>query len=407
MNKHPSWPAVSGPLAPFAAGYREELLTRLGYSRWAASMHMYLFAHVSGWLAGRGLAPGEFSSTRVEEFLAFRRAVGHVTRLTPRGLIPLLGYLRGLGVVPDEQEPEPEDPVGRLLAEFGDYLTTERGLSPRTIVGYLRVARLFLLKCAPDPAAAGCGVERLDVEVVNAFLLSQCAQASVGSANNLVTGLRALLRFFYLRGHTTVSLADCVPAGAAWRDSGRSRALEPGDVARLLASCDRRTAGGRRDFAILTVLARLGLRANEVASLSLDDVDWRAGELTVAGKGGRRDRLPMTVDVGQAVADYCRRGRPRNRHRALFLHARAPYAPLSSDAITHVVVQAGRRAGLAPVGAHRLRHSSATAMRRAGAPLFEIGQVLRHRWAVTTAQYAKDDLNALASIARPWPGATP
>jgi integrase len=266
---------------------------------------------------------------------------------------------------------------------------------------------LFLVKCAPDPAAAGCGVERLGVEVVNAFLLSQCAQASVGSANNLVTGLRALLRFFYLRGHTTVSLADCVPVGAAWRDSGRSRALEPGDVARLLASCDRRTPGGRRDFAIMVVLARLGLRANEVASLSLDDLDWRAGELTVAGKGGRRDRLPVPVDVGQAVADYCRRGRPRNGHRVLFLHARAPYAPLSSDAITHVVVQASRRAGLAPVGAHRLRHSSASAMRRAGAPLFEIGQILRHRWAVTTAQYAKDDLNALASIARPWPATMP
>ncbi len=251
----------------------------------------------------------------------------------------------------------------------------------------------------------GCGVERLGFEVINAFLLSECARASVGAANNLVTALRALLRFFYLRGHTTMSLADCVPAGAAWRDSGKSRALDPGDVRRLLASCDRRTADGRRDYAILTVLARLGLRANEVASLSLNDIDWPAGEITVAGKGGRRDRLPVPVDVGQAVADYCRRGRPRNEHRALFLHARAPYSPLSSSAITQVVVQASRRAGLPRVGAHRLRHSSASAMRRAGAPLFEIGQVLRHRWVVTTALYAKDDLDALASIARPWPGA--
>jgi site-specific recombinase XerC len=155
----------------------------------------------------------------------------------------------------------------------------------------------------------------------------------------------------------------------------------------------------------LTVLARLGLRVNEVASLSLDDVDWRAGELTVAGKGGRVDRLPVPVDVGRAVADYCRRGRPRNEHRALFLQARAPYGPLSSSAVSAVVLQAGRRAGIGRVGAHRLRHSSASAMRRAGAPLFEISQVLRHRWVVTTAIYAKDDLQALASIARPWPGA--
>ncbi|HSH23781.1 MAG TPA: tyrosine-type recombinase/integrase [Acidimicrobiales bacterium] len=174
---------------------------------------------------------------------------------------------------------------------------------------------------------------------------------------------------------------------------------------RLLASCDRRTSTGRRDFAILTLLARLGLRANEVASLSLDDVDWHAGEIAVCGKGPRRDRLPVPVDVGQAVADYCRRGRPNNAHRALFLHLRAPYAPLSSSAISHVVIHARGRAGLAPVGAHRLRHTSASSMRRAGAPLFEIGQVLRHRWVVTTALYAKDDLDALASIARPWPGA--
>ena len=405
MKKQPSWPVVTGPLESYAGGYREELVGRLGYSRWAASMHMYLFADLSRWLAERGLSASELTAARVEEFQAGRRAAGRATRLTPRALIPLLDYLRGVDVLASEPPPRTEDPVLRLVEEFGDYLNTERGLSPRTIVGYQRVARLFLANCAPDPSAPGVGVERLGVEVLNAFLLSHCVRRSVGSALNLVTALRALLRFFYVRGYTTMSLADCVPAGAAWRDSGRARALEPGEVKRLLASCDRRTASGRRDFAILTVLARLGLRANEVASLSVDDVDWRAGELTVAGKGGRVDRLPVPVDVGRAVADYCRRGRPRNEHRALFLHARAPYGPLSSSAITAVVLQAGRRAGIGRVGAHRLRHSSASAMRRAGAPLFEIGQVLRHRWVVTTAIYAKDDLQALATIARPWPGA--
>jgi integrase/recombinase XerD len=405
VKKNPSWPVVTGPLEVYAAGFRDELLGRLGYSRWTASMHMYLFMHVSEWLAERELEAGELRGSRVAEFCADRRAAGHVTRLTPRGLVPLLGYLRGLGVLGDDPTPETVGPISGLVEEFGVYLSVERGLSPRTIVGYQRVARLFLASCAPDPAAPRGGVERLGVEVINAFLLSECVRRSVGSALNLVTALRSLLRFFYLRGYTTMSLADCVPAGAAWRDSGRARALEAGEVKRLLASCDRRTAGGRRDFAILTVLARLGLRANEVASLSLDDVDWRAGELTVAGKGGRVDRLPLPVDVGRAVADYCRRGRPRNQHRALFLHARAPYGPLSSDAISAVVAHAGRRAGIGRVGAHRLRHSSASAMRRAGAPLFEIGQVLRHRWVVTTAIYAKDDLQALASIARRWPGA--
>lgn len=404
MKKNPSWPEVVGPLGSYAAGFRVELLTRLGYSRWAASAHMYLMAHLSVWLGERELTAAALDSAQVMEFLADRRAIGHVTRVTQRAMLPLLGYLRGLGALPDDVSPGPEDALGRLLVEQGEYLRNERGLSPRTITGYQRVARRFLIACAPEPTAEGCGVDRLGAEHINAFLLSECAHRSIGSANNVVTALRSLMRFFYLRGFTTTSLADCVPHGAAWRDSGRSRGLDPGDVRRLLSSCDRRTAGGRRDVAILTVLARLGLRANEVASLSIDDLDWYAGEITVWGKGARQDRLPVPADVGEAVAAYCRRGRPRNDHRALFLHARAPYAPLTSSAITHVVIQACRRAGLPPVGAHRLRHTSASAMRRAGAPLFEIGQVLRHRWAVSTALYAKDDLDALATIARPWPG---
>lgn len=173
---------------------------------------------------------------------------------------------------------------------------------------------------------------------------------------------------------------------------------------RLLDSCDRCTAAGRRDFAILTVLTRLGLRAGELASLRVEDVDWRTGEIAVGGKGNRHDRLPLPVDVGQALADYCRGGRPSHGDRHLFVQARAPYAGLSASAVSHVVVRACQRAGLAPSGAHRLRHSSATAMRAAGAPLFEIGQVLRHRHTVTTAGYAKDDLEALATIVRPWPG---
>jgi integrase/recombinase XerD len=178
-------------------------------------------------------------------------------------------------------------------------------------------------------------------------------------------------------------------------------------VRRLLASCDRRTTVGRRDFAILTVLARLGLRAKEVATLSLDDLDWRNGEMTVTGKGGGRDRLPLPADVGQALADYCRRGRPRNGHRWLFLQARAPYGALTSGVVSAVVRRACSPAGIPEVGAHRLRHTSASAMRRAGAPLFEIGQVLRHRSLNSTVIYAKDDLGALAALARPWPGTRP
>lgn len=183
-----------------------------------------------------------------------------------------------------------------------------------------------------------------------------------------------------------------------------SRALDRVDVARLLASCDRRVAAGRRDHAILTLLARLGLRAGEVAALRVDDVDWRGGQLLVTGKGRRRDRLPLPADVGQALAEYCAGGRPRGGCRSLFLQVRAPYTALSSTAVSHVVVRACDRAGMPRVTAHRLRHTAATEMRRVGAPLFGIGQVLRHRHTATTARYAREDPVALAAVARAWPG---
>ena len=400
--RKPSWPEVSGPLGDHAAGYRKELAA-LGYSPWTASAHMYLMADVSRWLDENEVAPEAFTSACVNQFLASRRAAGQRRRLSRRGLIPLLGFLRAAGVLAEEVENEPTSPTDLLVREFVGYLATERGLAPRTIVGYEGVARRFLLECVPDASAKHCGVADLDGGDVNVFLLKDTARLSVGSANNVTTALRALLCFLYVRGFTSASLSGCVPRGGGWRDSGRAVGLTSSDVSRLLASCDRRTAIGRRDFAILTVLSRLGLRASEVVDLTLEDVDWTVGEVTVSGKGGRRDQLPLPVDVGRALADYCRRGRPLTSHRVVFLHGRAPHGPLSYHAIGQIVMAACRRAGLPEVRAHRLRHASACSMRRAGTPLLEIGQVLRHRWAATTALYAKDDLEALASLARPWP----
>jgi site-specific recombinase XerD len=363
---------------------------------------MHLLAHVSRWLIQNGVEPAQFDQRRVEQFLGDRRADGYVRFPSPRGLMPLVEYLRGRGVIPEPVVSVPAGPWARLLEEFVGYLVSERGLAEQTVVGYRRVAATFLSTCPCEDN--GDGLASLSAVEVNAFLLTECARRSVGSANNVVVALRALLRFLYLHGHVDAPLADAVPWVATWRDGGRSRALTASQVAALLASCDRRSSAGRRDFAILTVLARLGLRAAEVASLTLDDFDWQAGEVAVAGKGNRRDRLPLPSDVGEAVAGYCRRGRPRNSCRVLFLHVRAPYTAMSSSAVSEVVRRASLRAGIAPVRAHQLRHSTASMMRRAGAPLFEIGQVLRHHHTVTTAVYAKDDLDALARIARPWPG---
>lgn len=190
---------------------------------------------------------------------------------------------------------------------------------------------------------------------------------------------------------------------AGWRAGSLPRAVAAADVARLLASCDRRRRVGRRDYAVLMLLARLGLRAGEVAALQLHDLDWRAGEVVIHGKGGRVDRLPLPWDVGEAVAGYLRRGRPGTVHSRVFVRVHAPQGPLSAQGVQAVVRAACDRAGLARVGAHRLRHSVATEMLRAGAPLVEVGQVLRHRSAATTAIYAKVDRAALRPLALPWP----
>jgi len=391
---------VTGPLAPYAAGYRRDLSDQ-GYSAWTAVSYLYSLARVSRWLAGHGLTAADLDGECVERFLAERPASRRsaVQRRTPRGMMSLLGHLRALGVAPALATAK-GTAADALLNEFAGFLRNERGLAKKTVCVYRRVAGLFLSSQLGD----GVDVRALSAGHVNAFVLAQAQRRGAGSLNNVVTALRALLRFCYLRGYTVTPLAAAAPRTVGWRDQGPSRRFGPGQVERLLASCDRRTSTGRRDFAILVVLARLGLRANEVAALRVDDVDWRAGEITVHGKGNRTDRLPLPVDVGQAIAGYCRRGRPRRQCRALFVQAKAPYAAMSSTAVSRVVQAACARAGLPKAGAHRLRHSAAAALRRAGAPLFEIGQLLRHQHAVTTAGYARDDQDALAEVAHRWPG---
>jgi integrase/recombinase XerD len=226
----------------------------------------------------------------------------------------------------------------------------------------------------------------------------------VGSAKLIVCALRSLLRWLHLTGQMPASLASAVPPVAGWRLSGMPKGLEAGELRRLLASCDRRTRAGRRDYAVMLLLSRLGLRAGEVAGLGLDDIDWRRGELTIRGKGNRAERLPLPADVGAAIAAYLRRGRPATAGgRSVFVRVHAPHRALTTGGVTMIVFDAAQRAGLGRLHAHRLRHTAATAMLHAGSPLPEVGQVLRHSSMLTTAIYAKVDRSALAVLARPWP----
>lgn len=390
--------AVRGPLAAHASGYRVELIAR-GYSLHAVRLRLWQLDHISRWLDREGLEPRDLTPERVDEFLEERRARGYRSWVSPRSVVLPLGYLRAAGVVPVVLPASPEGPIDELLGGYRRYLGCERGLAQGTIGDYERVARLFLSEVAED----GRGVELLRAADVTGFVARECPRRSVPAALALVCGLRSLLRYLHVAGIVPVSLAGAVP-GVAMRRRKLPQALQPAVLARLLASCDRRRTAGRRDYAALLLLARLGLRAGEVAALRLDDVDWRAGELLVRGKGDRHERLPLPADVGEALVAYLRR-RGRQQTRVLFVRVNAPLGALSAMGVCAIVRDSCVRAGVPPVGAHRLRHTAATGMLRAGASLPEIAEVLRHHRLETTTIYASVDRAALRELALPWPGA--
>lgn len=322
---------------------------------------------------------------------------------SPRALVPLLEYLRGLGVVPAAVMVVPVAPVDVLVERYRMFLVERRGLSPSTVRNYVWVARVFL--SWREMTAGMLALGELDSAAVIAFVLGESQRCSVGSAKCVVTRLRVLLRFLHVEGEIERDLTGAVPSVASWRLAGLVKALDAGSLARLLASCDRRTRVGRRDFAVITLLSRLGLRAGEAAALRVSDIDWRGGEVMIRGKGNRQERLPLPADVGEALAGWLARGRPRCECEFVFTRVRAPLQELSSGGVSAIVQHACRRAGLPVVGAHRLRHTAATEMLRAGGSLTEVGQVLRHRSRDVTSIYAKVDRLALAQVVMAWPGA--
>jgi site-specific recombinase XerD len=396
-----SWVRVVGPLEPFADGFAAEL-ARQGYTPNSARLQMGLVAHLSRWLAAEGHGVAALGGVAIEAFLVSRRDAGYTSHLSGRALAPLLAYLRGLGVAVAVAVASAVGPVEVLLGRYRRYLEVERGLVCDAARGYVDKVRPFL---DGRVGADGLDLADLDAAEVIAFVVARCPQLGSSSAKLTVVALRSLLVYLHVEGQISRPLAGAVPSVASWRLAGLPKGLEPAEVRSLLASCDRETANGRRDFAILTVLVRLGLRSGEVAALGLDDVDWRAGEIVVQGKGRRSERLPLPADVGEAMAAYLHDGRPVGAlGRAVFVRVKAPWRALTGGGVGQVVAAASRRAGLGEIHAHRLRHTAATEMLRAGASLPEVGQVLRHRSHLATSVYAKVDDNALRVLARPWPG---
>lgn len=390
---------VRGPLGSFAKGFANEL-GDLGYKPAAARKQLGLLADLSEWLEEVGVAPAGMTSEVVAEFLRARRRRGQTRFVSPMGIGTLLGYLRGAGVVPEASRRAPAEPSDQLLERYYRFLVNDRGLAAAVVAQYETGARLFM------DFVAERDVDLRDVSAldVNTFVTRHCARPVKLAPPELASILRGFLRFLHVEGVTTLPLAQAVPPVASRSDTSLPKALPQGHAGRLLRSCDRRTADGRRDYAILVLLVRLGLRAGEIVALRLEDFDWRAGEVVIHGKGRRDDRLPLPADVGAAVVGYLRRGRPRTDCRAVFVRTAAPMRGLTPKAVTHVVYNACDRAGVPRAGAHRLRHTLATQLLASGSSLVEIGQILRHRSISTTAIYARVDHVALRELAMPWPG---
>lgn len=396
-----AWTRGAGPLVRFAEGFRRDLV-KLGHPAGVAKQHVLLMGQLNRWLLAEELGVGDLTLAVAARFLATRRGRGQRRVPTLASLSPLFGYLRSQGVLPEPVRAE----TGReeLLARYRAHLVDDRGLTASTVLRYERFARRFLAERATRMGVA-VGFEGLAAADVHVFMLHAGVRLVVESAKREAADLRALLRFLYLSGAIATDLGSAMPPVAVWRGARLPATMTKSQVDTLLGSCDRSTPTGRRDYAILVLLARLGLRSGEVAALQLADIDWRAGEIVVRGKARRRDRLPLPVEVGEALAAYLAHDRQRCEHRTVILTRYAPPRPIHPSTITSVVYRACRRAGLDRVGGHRLRHALASELLRRGGDLTEIAQVLRHADLGTTSGYAKVDRVALRTVAHAWPGA--
>jgi integrase/recombinase XerD len=386
---------LAGPLGPLEAGVRAALGGE-GFAPGSIRCVTDTMRRLSCWMEQRGMTADALTPAAAGEFVA-----DSGMRTSRRGLGTLLRVLRSQGLVPPECDSAGATAAGRLLAQYRDYLAGERGLAAESVRCYLVQGRKLVDELG-EPLEDS--LRQLDAAAVTSFIMRQARQAaSTWSAKTLVTATRSLLRFLHVRGLITVPLAGAVPAVAGWRLSALPRGLEPAQVEAVIAAPDPASRSGLRDRAILMLLARLGLRGAEAAGLQLADIDWQAGEITVTGKASQTEAMPLPADAGQALADYLTKGRPRCSCTAVFVTARAPYHQITPSVVRALVPRACDQAGLPRAGAHRLRHSLATGVLRAGAPLSEVGQLLRHRSQLSTSVYAKVDYARLALVARPWP----
>ena len=389
-----------GPLASHLDAYLE-LIERAGFLPSSVPMQMYAIARFSNWLHSRQINLHRMDEATIQQFLKRDLDITHSGESGP--LHRLLKMLREMGITAAKPE-RSRNSREQLMDEYQHYLLHERGLAQSSLLNYAPFAEQFL---SNRFGQSDMPLSSLTAKDVTKFIQHRVRQLSPGRAKLLVTALRSFLRYLRRQDRISVDLAGCVPPVACWSLSTVPKFLPAGTVQRVLRQCERETADGKRNYAILMMLARLGLRACEIVALNLEDIDWDNGLLTIQCKGGRWAQLPMPTDVGEAIAIYIHSGRPRTQCRRVFLRHRAPIRGFAhSITVSTIVRRALIRDGIDSVrkGAHLFRHTLATDLLRQGASLDEIGELLRHRSPNTTAVYAKVDLIALRTLALPWLG---
>jgi integrase/recombinase XerD len=394
---------LEGPLADHIDSFAK-WASEQGYALVSVYRRVLLSACFSRWLGRKAVRLQDISLNDPAQYLRYRAREVEICRGDAAALTQFVDFLRREGVIRAEERPsQPLNPVEECAQAFEQYLREERALARTSLHNYVPFIRTFLNDRFGNGRVMLSQLRAIDVV---RFVQRQASRLQRRQAKLMTTALRSFLQYARYRGEITLDLGVAVPTVANWSITSIPRAIPPDQVRQLLTSIDRHTAVGRRDYAILLLLARLGLRSSEVAFLELDDIDWKAGLLSVRGKG-RRTELPLPTDVGEAIVAYLKHGRPHSKSRCVFLRARAPNRGfLGPCAIGSVVKHRLERADIeAPTkGAHQFRHALATQMLRQGASLTEIGEVLGHRSPETTKIYAKVDLDALRKLALPWPG---
>jgi integrase/recombinase XerD len=392
-----------GPLVPYLDLFAQSL-DEQGFKRRVIGQKIRVAANFSKWLQGEDVAAQDVTDEHVQRFFEGPTRQRSVQRGELATLRRLMGLLGQLGVVRPVPEHEEATPIQQAVGAFADYLRHERALSDKTPIQYCPFIEHFLFERFGHGPVKFAALRAGDVI---GFIKQLAASLSPARAKAATKALRSFFRYLRYCGEIQLDLAAAVPTVPNWSMTGIPRAIAPEHVQAVLAHCPRDTPVGRRDYAILMLLARLGLRSGEIVALTLDSIDWEAGSIVVVGKGNRAASLPMPVDVGEAIADYLCHGRPANSSRALFLRVCAPIRALGAGQSVGTIVGAAiKRAGIETRhrGTHQFRHALAADMLRYGASLTEIGSVLRHRHAKTTGIYAKVDFAALRPLSLPWPG---